>query len=143
MIEIKTTMPGKKALYGDCREILGEHGFQLGGGWDFHQGHFDMVLKAEDEDKMYLRMPFVVVDGMLDEDSAMIEFGTPFIINHIMNIGLDDEESPVLAAVGLDQFQTPDDPDAPIPNSQMWVDDAEEVVSRFSESGIFIAPYIT
>ncbi|MEZ7172147.1 YugN family protein [Sporosarcina sp. OR05] len=141
MIELKTSMPGKKALFGDACTVLGEHGLQMGGNWDFDKGYFDTILHQDGDDSIYLRVPFDVIDGMLDEDSAMIEFGKPFIIRHVLNIGLDDDDSPVLAAVGLDQFQKPDDPDAPIPYSEKWVEEGEAHVSRFSENAVFIAPY--
>jgi hypothetical protein len=142
MIEFKTTMPGKKSLFGDARALLGEYDLQLGGGWEFDEGMFDSILWQKDDDKIYLRMPFFVVDGMLDEDSALIEFGKPFIIRHVLNVGLDDEDTPILAAVGLDQFKKPDNPDAPIANSDEWVAEAQKRVELFSESPMFIAPYL-
>lgn len=140
MIELKSTLPGKKALFGDACKILGEHGIEMGGSWDFDNGHFDAILNQDSDDTMYMRIPFVVVDGMLDDDNAFIEFGTPFIIRHLLNIGLDDDDSPVLAAAGLDQFQTPDNPDAPIVYSEKWVLEGEELLSRFSDHPIFIPP---
>ncbi|GKV63969.1 MULTISPECIES: YugN family protein [unclassified Sporosarcina] len=142
MIELKTTMPGKKALFGDACKVLAEHGVIIGGNWDFDRGNFDTVLKQDGGESVYLRLPFDVVDGVMDEDSAMISFGTPFIIKHVVNIGLDDDDSPVLAAAGLDQFQTPHDKDAPIVYDEKWVHEGEDLIARFSENPIFIIPFV-
>lgn len=142
MIELKTSLPGKKTLFGDACKILGEHDLQMGGNWDFDRGNFDSILNQDGNDTIYLRIPFHVVDGELDEDSAMIEFDVPFIINHVVNIGLDDDDSPVLAAVGLDQFQTPEDRDGPIIYHEKWVHAGEERIAQFSEDPIFIPPLV-
>ncbi|ARD48285.1 hypothetical protein SporoP37_09015 [Sporosarcina sp. P37] len=142
MIELKTNLPGKKSLFGDACKILGEHDIQMGGNWDFDRGNFDSILSKDDHETIYLRIPFHVIDGMLDEDNAMIEFDVPFVIKHVMNIGLDDEDSPVLAAAGLDQFQSPQDKDAPIVYDEKWVIDGEERIAKFSDNPIFIAPLV-
>ena len=142
MIELKTSLPGKKTLFGDACKILGEHDIQMGGNWDFDRGNFDTILNTDGKDTIYLRIPFHVIDGELDEDSAMIEFDVPFIINHVVNIGLDDDDSPVLAAVGLDQFQTPEDKDGPIVYHEKWVNAGEERIAKFSDNPIFIAPLV-
>lgn len=142
MIELKTTMPGKKALFGDACKVLEEHGVIIGGNWDFDRGNFDRVLNQDGGESIYLRMPFDVVDGVMDEDSAMISFGTPFIIKHVLNIGLDDDDSPVLAAAGLDQFQTPQDKDAPIVYDEKWVHEGEDLIAKFSDHPVFITPFV-
>ena len=142
MIELKTNLPGKKSLFGDACKILGEHDIQMGGNWDFDRGNFDSILNKDGNDTIYLRIPFHVIDGELDEDSAMIEFDVPFIINHVINIGLDDDDSPVLAAVGLDQFQTPDDKDGPIVYDEKWVIEGEKRIAQFSDNPTFITPFI-
>ncbi|PID16151.1 hypothetical protein CSV63_05810 [Sporosarcina sp. P34] len=142
MIELKTNLPGKKSLFGDACNILIEHDIQMGGNWDFDRGNFDTILNQDGSNTIYLRIPFHVVDGVLDEDSAMIEFDVPFIINHVVNIGLDDDESPVLATVGLDQFQTPEDKDGPIVYDEKWVREGEARIAKFSDHPIFIAPLV-
>ncbi|WP_153731048.1 YugN family protein [Sporosarcina obsidiansis] len=142
MIELKTNLDGKKSLFGDACKVLGEHDISMGGNWDFDRGNFDTILNQDGGESIYLRLPFDVVDGMLDEDNAMISFRTPFIIKHVVNIGLDNEDSPVLAAAGLDQFQTPTDKDAPIVYDEKWVIEGEERIAKFSDHPIFIAPFV-
>lgn len=142
MIELKTNLVGNKALFGDASAVLGEHDITMGGNWDFDRGNFDAILNQDGSETIYLRLPFDVVDGVLDEDTAMIEFGTPFIIKHVINIGLDDEDNPVLAATGLDQFQSPQDKDAPIVYDEKWVTEGEQRVAQFADHGIFIKPFL-
>lgn len=137
MIKLDTDLPGKKTTFGDARRVLGEHGIEMSGNWDFDRGMFDAIIFEDGDDTIYLRLPFEVTEGMLDEDSADIIFGTPFIIKHLLNIGLDDEENTALAATGLDQFQKPDDPDAPIKYDEKWAKEGEEIISRFSDNPVF------
>lgn len=138
MIELQTNLPGKKVIYGDACKVLEEYGLSMGGNWDFDRGMFDGILYDDGNDKIYLRLPFSVLDGMLDDEATLIKFEKPFIVRHILNIGLDNEESQLLTAVGLEQFQSPDAPDAPIYREE-WVIKGEEVVSHVENHPLFTA----
>ncbi|HZG71336.1 MAG TPA: YugN family protein [Chondromyces sp.] len=104
MIKLETDLEGKRVLYGEIYDPFKNHGFEPGGNWEFDHGMFDTTLACEGSETVYLRVPFEVVDGMLDESDALLVFKTPFVIKHIANVGLDDDESPVLATTGFDQF---------------------------------------
>ncbi|QTD43275.1 YugN family protein [Sporosarcina sp. Te-1] len=87
---------------------------------------------------IYLRCPFDVIRGELDQEEALLLFKTPFIIKHTLNIGLDEEESPVLTVTGLEQFQEPVDKDAPIEKKSSWAEDAEQVLAKTLSSLNFV-----
>lgn len=75
------------------------------------------------------------MEGMLDHSSALIQFGTPYVIKHIVNYGLDyDQNSFVTATTGLDQFQTPLDKDGQISDKSRWEQAGVEVVERIYNS---------
>ena len=133
MIKLDTELEGKRALYGQVCRLFGDHGLVIGGNWDFDQGMFDTTLYSDGGESIYLRLPFDVESGMLDEEDALLVFKTPFVIKHIANIGLDDEESPALATTGLDQFQSPEDKDAPIHQKTNWAVEGEQKVAALMD----------
>ncbi|MGZ4160331.1 MAG: staygreen family protein [Neobacillus sp.] len=80
------------------------------------------------------------MDGALDHPSALIQFGTPFVIKHVVNIGLDhDENSFISGTTGLDQFQTPLDNDGYIYDKSRWTKAGEEAIQQVYSSinGLF------
>lgn len=130
MIKLETELEGKRALYGEVCSLFEDHGLVIGGNWEFDHGMFDTTLYSDGGESIYLRLPFDVESGMLDEDDALLIFKTPFVIKHIANIGLDDDESPALASTGLDQFQSPDDKDAPIHQKTNWALEGEQKIAQ-------------
>ena len=54
------------------------------------------MLWREGGESIFLRIPIYVLDGELDHSKALIEFGTPFVIKHVVNIGLDHDENSFL-----------------------------------------------
>lgn len=73
-------------------------------------------------------MPFDVVRGELDRDDAYIEFKKPFIIKHVVNVGLDYDSNSLLTASGFAQFQKPKDKDGYIHDKSKWKEFGEELV---------------
>lgn len=128
MLYLDTEMEGKQMNFGNARRMLKEHGFVLGGGWDYDKGQFDGVMHREGGETIYVRLPFDVVEGELDKNSAMIEFQKPFVIKHVVNIGLDKDESSLVAVTGLAQFQEPLDKDAHIFDKSKWQEFGEEAI---------------
>ncbi|GKV54135.1 hypothetical protein NCCP2222_00820 [Sporosarcina sp. NCCP-2222] len=134
----ETELEGKQAYYGEICEHFGDQGLILGN-WDYDQGLFDKILYKQGGVTIYLRCPFDVIQGELDQQDALLLFKKPFIIKHILNIGLDEEESPVLTVTGLEQFQKPVDKDAPIEKKSSWAEDGEQVISK-TLSGMTFVP---
>ncbi|MFD0675201.1 YugN family protein [Cohnella sp. GCM10027633] len=104
---------------------LSEHGFALGGNWDYDHGSFDCAL--DDENKVWLRLPFDVTNGNLDSESpeidAKIRFGEPYVLKHLYNEGIDKGAMPGVMSAAFNQFSDPVDPDASI--ESRWIERAK------------------
>lgn len=128
MLKLETNIEGKHAQFGVIRDQIKESGFTLGSYWDYDKGFFDNILSKDDAESIYLRMPFKVIDGQLDSYNAHISFETPYVIKHIVHLGLEHDGSSLADATGLSQFQTPIDKDGPIEDQVRWIRAGEEVV---------------
>ena len=137
MIPLESVIEGKSAIYGNALKLFQAEGMDIGGGWEYDHGMFDAILYRRNETTIYLRVPFVVLDGMMDASNTLIRFQTPFVIKHVMNIGLDEEESPVATVTGLEQFSAPEDPDAPIDRQEEFAIAAQTKLNQLSEDIIF------
>ncbi|MEK9196760.1 YugN family protein [Ureibacillus sp. 179-F W5.1 NHS] len=130
MLKFESELEGKQVEFGSLRDNIKRYGFCLGSYWDYDQGFFDTILYKKDEETIYLRLPFVVTSGMLDSSKARIQFQTPYVIKHVVNLGLDFDESSLLEATGFSQFQDPVDKDAEIQHKHKWVEAGEQVVNK-------------
>lgn len=130
MIILDTEIEGKTAKFGEMMEHLCPLGYCLGGNWDYDKGHFDSVLWREGGETIYMRIPFHVVEGMLDEYQARIRFDKPYVIKHVVNIGLDRDESSLLTTTGVNQFQEPLDQDGNIHRPQKWEEAGEAAINE-------------
>src|SRR5690625_1361209 len=128
MINLETDIEGKQMYFGYAKKSLKKWGFCLGGGWDYDRGMFDGVMDRDGEETIYLRMPFQVLEGELDKSEALIEFQKPFVIKHVINLGLDKDENALLTTTGLNQFQKPLDKDGYIYDKSKWVEFGEQAV---------------
>lgn len=129
MIQLKTGLEGRKTQFGVIQNRLEECGYHLGGNWDYHTGFFDRVLNREEGETIYIRAPFDVIAGMLDQDNASIQFKAPFIIKHVVNIGFESEENSLLTST-FNQFQEPLDKDGRIPEKSKWQEIGVREVNR-------------
>ncbi|WHY75279.1 YugN family protein [Neobacillus sp. WH10] len=135
MIQLQTEIEGKRAYFGAVRDIFHSHGCSFCSNFDYDQGKFDALLWRDGGESIYLRVPIYVLDGALDHTSALVEFGTPFVIKHVVNIGLDhDENSFITGTTGLDQFQTPLDNDDYIYDKSRWTKAGEEAIQQVYSS---------
>ena len=101
-------------------EWLNKHQFVLGGNWDYRQGSYDRRLDGEKQ-MVWLRIPFAVIHGELDSSAPQpgtrIRVQQPFVLHHIYNKGNDDTAQLATLGALVNQFQTPIDPDAPVPDA--------------------------
>ncbi|MET0960232.1 MAG: YugN family protein [Psychrobacillus psychrotolerans] len=130
MLQLQTELEGKEIGFGDLRSRIDSLGYTIGGNWDYHKGSFDNVLWRDEGETIYLRLPFEVVEGELDNYDAQIKFQTPYVIKHVVNIGLDDEENSLLTSTGFNQFQPPVDKDGQIENQNKWTAAGEQAVEK-------------
>lgn len=128
MLQLDSAIEGREGHFGLLRDKIKCHGFCIGGNWEYHKGSFDVVLWRERGETIYLRVPFIVTEGELDAYNTRIRFLKPFVIKHIVHVGLDYDESSLFDATGANQFQKPIDKDAEIHRKNRWVEMAEKMV---------------
>lgn len=138
MLKLETDIEGKKAYFGHMKDMFSQLGYSFGGNWDYHKGKFDAVLWREKGETIYLRVPFYVLDGELDRNNAYIEFKQPYVIKHVVNIGLDSDENSLVSATGFNQFQEPLDTDGQIRDKSRWELEGEDAIQHVVESINFI-----
>ncbi|OIK15947.1 hypothetical protein BIV60_07050 [Bacillus sp. MUM 116] len=135
MFQLNSEIEGKRADFGVVRDIFHSYGCSFCSNFDYDQGKFDALLWRDGGESIYLRVPIYVIDGALDHSNALIEFGAPFVIKHVVNVGLDhDENSFVTGTTGLDQFQTPVDQDGYIYDKSRWAKAGEERIEQVLNS---------
>jgi hypothetical protein len=114
-------------------DYLGKFEFTLGGNWDYEHGYFDRSL--DEDNKVWLRIPFQVTSGMLDGDSddsdAVVQLGSPFVLKHIYNEGLDPEAVPHVYGSLINQFQEPLESDAAVESN--WVERAKQILQQVEQ----------
>ncbi len=138
ILKLQTNIEGKKACFGQMRDHLQGLGYVLGGGWDYDRGNFDSILWREGGETIYLRIPFLVYKGMLDEYNTLVEFQTPYIIKHVVNTGLDRDEGALLSATGLSQFQEPLDTDGYIRDKNKWEEIGQQAVQQVIQNIVHV-----
>ncbi|MBO8164569.1 MAG: hypothetical protein H0Z34_12720 [Brevibacillus sp.] len=125
---LHSTITGKEGVFGQIRELLADDGFTLAN-WDYDRGFLDR--KLDDKGMVFLRLPLEVRHGHLDEADAQVQFGTPFVLKHVYQSGVEEhigyEGSNVIAPL-VNQFQEPVEKDAPLDDG--WVEKAEAVLRR-------------
>lgn len=134
MLKLQTEIEGKKAYFGHMKDMFRQLGYSFGGNWDYHKGKFDAILWREAGETIYLRVPFYVLHGELDHNNAYIEFKQPYVIKHVVNIGLDSDENSLITASGLNQFQEPLDTDGQIRDKNKWETEGEKAIQQAVES---------
>jgi len=134
MIPISSSVEGQEKKFTEVHELLKERQFSLGGNWEYDGGTFDRAL--DDENKVWLRIPFRVTDGNIDselsENNAQIQFGQPFVLKHLYNEGNDPEASVRVVGAMFDQFQAPVNPDADV--EPRWVERGQSIMREVEEA---------
>lgn len=135
MLSIPSDLEGKQAYYGDFCNQFEKEGFHICGNWEYYHAYFDLILHQQEGVTIYLRLPVKAVQGKLDRADALLEFGRPFLIKHIVHLGLveDDSDYSLLNAAGFNQFQDPLDPDDRIEHEGKWRQIGEQAISKIKE----------
>lgn len=134
MLKLQTGIEGKKGYFGDVQKIFKDNGFTFCSNFEYDHGKFDTVLCREGGETIYIRIPFDVLQGELDHRSAYIQFGQPYVIKHVINLGLDWDESSLLTTTGFNQFQEPVDKDGKIVDKSRWEEAGEQQVQQVLHS---------
>ncbi|MUV38258.1 hypothetical protein JNUCC1_02094 [Lentibacillus sp. JNUCC-1] len=129
MLELNTDLEGKQAFFGPAFSMFKANGYSLCGNWEYDRAYFDGMLWREGGETIYIRLPFHVVSGLLDDGGALIQFNKPYVIKHVVNTGLDRDGNALLtAAGGLSQFQEPLDRDGQIRDKSRWETEGEQAI---------------
>ncbi|MUK89260.1 hypothetical protein GMD78_12840 [Ornithinibacillus sp. L9] len=134
MLELETEIEGRTAHFGEMMSIARHNGFGLCGSWEYDGGFFDSIIWREGGETIYVRIPFHVLKGQLDRPDALLEFKRPFVIKHVVHIGLDQGENSLLAATGINQFQEPLDKDGQIQHKSKWEEVGEQAVNQLAKN---------
>lgn len=134
MVPLESTLVGREEAFNQVRQYLNTKEFSLGGNWDYDHGYFDRYL--DEAHKVWLRIPFQVTHGVLDGDNesttAVIEIGSPFVLKHVYNEGMDKNAQAGFVTSLVNQFQDPLDKNAPVEDK--WVSQAKTLLKEV-ESG--------
>lgn len=135
MLQLDSYLEGKRTNFGFIKDIFEPFGCFFCTNFEYDAGSFDSILHQDGGETIYLRIPFFVVEGELDLRSANILFGKPYVIKHVVNVGLDfDGHSLVTATTGLSQFQEPLDTDGYIHDKSRWVQAGEDFIEKMLKS---------
>ncbi|WP_174734858.1 YugN-like family protein [Mesobacillus harenae] len=130
MIEIPSKVEGVNYTMNKLEERLEPIGFTIGGNWDYDHGYFDYKIDDGTGDQ-YLRLPFQAVTGEVDQETAKVELGRPFILSHIQEQGVDEEGNVGALTGSFNQFKEPADKNAPTPDK--FVDIGKTMVIKLEE----------
>lgn len=136
MKPLSSSLEQVQESFDKVRAQLEQFDFNLSGGWGYDHGYFDRSL--DEAHKVWLRIPVQVITGRIDGDveatDAVVEVGTPFVLKHVYNEGLDPEAELETAGALIDQFQTPLNSDAEIEDK--WVKEAASVLQKVEKAWI-------
>jgi hypothetical protein len=134
LIAIVSELENQVEGFVSLNDFFNRFQFTLGGNWDYDHGYFDRNL--DEANKVWLRIPFEVtsgtLDGISDESDAVVKLGTPFVLKHLYNEGLDPEAVPNVYGSLINQFQEPIDKDADI--ETYWIDQAKRILQEIEQS---------
>jgi hypothetical protein len=135
----ETQIENKIVYFAELRDLLNELGFEEGGGWEYDHGYFDRKLE-ETPGYLFVRIPVMVEEGSFGEDSALMRVGTPLVLRHKYQRGLDDYVSVDNNNATFNQFSEPVDTDASLKDGdiqqgkQIIEEVEQEFTKRFSDS---------
>lgn len=127
MIPIESSIEGKDFQLYKLEQLLKPRGFVIGGNWDYDKGFFDYKM-ADDGGYQFLRIPFYAVEGELDRKGTVVRLGTPFVLSHVYQRGLDDHADSGNLTGLVNQFSEPKDPDGTV--EEQYVTEGKRIVKE-------------
>ena len=86
MIEIPSRLTNRTINYVYAHQQLGNHGFIVGGNWDYKHGYFDYLMDSGNKSN-YIRIPFTTLKGSIEDKNGVIRFGTPYLLSYEAKTG--------------------------------------------------------
>ena len=127
MVTIESGLTDVVAHFGQVEPVFAEQGFELANMNSDH-AYFDFTLSNTTDDSVYLRIPFFLQEGRIEDPDATIRFGQPFVIRHVHQTGVSEDAQ--MTNPLTNQFQEPVSKDADV--SQTWVEKGKETLKRVS-----------
>lgn len=121
MIEIPSAIENRQFKLIDLENELKPLGYVIGGGWEYDHGHFDYKIDDQNE-YIFLRVPFKAIKGEIGEKGVVVELGRPFLLAHQYQSGLDDQVRDYNAF--MNQFSEPLEKDAEVPDKYIATGEA-------------------
>ncbi|WP_059173628.1 YugN-like family protein [Bacillus sp. FJAT-27445] len=131
MIPIKSNVEGKDYSFKVLEDTLKPLGYSVGGNWDYDKGFFDYKIN-DDGAYHFFRVPFQAVDGELDGGNPRVRIGTPFLLAHEYQDGVDKGGNIGNVSASVNQFQSPEDKDAPIDSEYLKITD--DLIAKLEEA---------
>jgi hypothetical protein len=128
MIEIPSKLEGRQFDLYTLEQKLKPIGYSIGGGWDYDGGSLDYKIKEDEEEYLFLRLPFFTRDGQLDDPHCTVSLGRPFLLSHVFQGQLDDNANIGNFSASINQFSEPEDPDATFP--EIYIDNGKRLVAE-------------
>lgn len=137
MIPVPSEIEGKEATYGEIEKSFQNEGFVLGGNWEYKSGYFDAALERDGGETIYLRLPFQVVAGELNDKEARLKFLQPLLVRHVVNTEISKvdslplvDEMPLATNSLVNQFQKPLEMDGEIHDEQQRLQEAQVAIHK-------------
>ncbi|WP_407271923.1 YugN-like family protein [Radiobacillus sp. PE A8.2] len=127
MIPVSSRLENKIFPLHELEKQLKPLGYDIGGNWDYNEGSLDYKM-ADDDGYQFIRIPFIAQDGQLDSPGATVKLGTPFILTHKYQAGVEDHADNGVIQGSINQFQAPEDPDAEVPDK--YVEKGQRLIEQ-------------
>ena len=131
MLEIQSRLEGKAFPLYELEQKLKPLGYDICGNWEYDHGYLDYKIDSE-VGYQFLRVPFQAINGELDTPGVEVQIGTPFLLSHKYQIGLDDHARIGNVSASFNQFQEPEDKDATFPNE--YIENGKELVKQLEDT---------
>jgi hypothetical protein len=131
MIELSSRLEGTLFKLYELEKTLKPLGYNIGGNWDYDHGSFDYKMNDE-VGYQFLRIPFTATNGELDSKGTTVQIGTPFLLSHKYQIGLDDDVHNGNVSASFNQFAEPQDADASFPEKYIIL--GEELIREAEDA---------
>ncbi|AXF55047.1 YugN family protein [Salicibibacter kimchii] len=131
MYELPSKISGLEMSAKDMERQLRPLGYVMGGGWEYDHGYMDYKMADEDDGYQFLRIPFFATDGEVGSGNETVELGTPFLLSHKFEAGINQEAGPVFSAL-WNQFSSPEEKDAYV--DEHYVQEGKSLVRELEET---------
>ncbi|MRG85204.1 YugN-like family protein [Salinibacillus xinjiangensis] len=115
----------------DLENKLKPIGFTIGSSWEYDHGSFDYQMTNEGR-YYFVRIPFTAEIGQLDEPGVQVRVGKPFILGHQYTDGIDEDVMIGNITAGINQFQSPTDPDTEVPDE--YIHQGNEIIKNVEKA---------